>query len=163
MFGLRAWGSNNGNADFIPKKKKRGNPEADLCRRVVKLTDHLQRFALMQQDFILIRINTGAQIGDSKTRKIIGAIEHGMGGRKGRSDYIGVWKDKETKLPHILFLEAKVKGNYLSPDQKEFAASVKFAGANLVVFRSEGEYLQQLSKAGVFFSQSVEKLLANFA
>ena len=163
MFGLRAWGSNNGNADFFAKKKKRGNPEAQLCREVVKITEQLQKLGQMQQDFLLIRINTGAQIGDSKTRKMIGSIEHGMGGRKGRSDYFGVWKDKETKRPNILFMEAKVKGNYLSPDQKEFASAVKFAGSNLVVFRSVEEYLQQLSKHGVFLSQSVEKLLANFA
>jgi hypothetical protein len=157
-----SWGKNVGNSDFI-FKSKRAAPESDLCRKVVEVTERLQSLGLLQQNLLLIRINTGSQIGDQKHRKMIGAIEKRLGGRKGRSDYLVVWKDKETKRANVLFMEAKVKGNYLSPDQKDFAASVKIAGSDLVVFRSVEEYLQQLSRHGVFLSQSVEKLIANFA
>lgn len=134
-------------------KKKRSYPEQDLCIQLAKTISEMKAYGIIQSDFMLIRLTTGSSIGEYKKRRLSGAIEKAMGAIDGASDYICVWRDRLTQQPKILFLEMKVKGNYLQENQKEFERKVKNAGGPFEVARSTDEVLQILKKHGVFLKQ----------
>lgn len=134
-------------------KKKRQHPEQDLCMCFVREIDALKAYGIIQSDLILIRLTLGASIGTTKNRVMAASIERAMGAHPGASDFLLVWRDKITGLPKILFLEAKIKGNYQQDNQKDFERKAKDAGCLYKIFHTVDEGLSQLKSSGVFFKQ----------
>lgn len=116
--------------------KRRGTPEADIQRAVVKdLRQVLPRGSILHH-------SANEVTGGGKAAKIKQGILTGMGVYPGFSDLILISEGR------ILFLETKSRTGTQSPAQRAFQAAVEAQGFPYAIIRSVDDALAALARYG---------------
>lgn len=106
--------------------------EDQLCKAFAKYVQYRVNTGELDH-FDVIHINNGERGGNELSRTIAGRRAKEMGQKTGVADYLVCGRH---------FLEAKAKGKYQEPEQKEFEAYCKSIGARYHVFRDAEEGLR---------------------
>ena len=116
--------------------KRRGTPEADIQRDIVKALR-----AILPGGSVLHH-SANEVTGGGMVAKIKQAILQGMGVYPGFSDLILISEGR------VLFLEVKSKTGAQSPSQRAFQAKVEAQGYAYAIIRSVDEALAALARHG---------------
>jgi hypothetical protein len=131
-------------------KQRRTYPEHAICKHFMLLVNNLIARKLTLKPFVIFHIPNEQEVtGNIAKDKIRNARRKEIGVMSGVLDYLVFWEGG------MGFLEAKVPGNSLSPNQKLFCDLCDALGVEWEVFKSPDEGLRILAEWGLISESMV--------